>query len=476
MCQKRLLESAGQAARAPHILLLQHSPAQIPRRRQLPSGLTRCAVHGHSARVTLSAGQRLRTRRDPLPPILEPRPAHERIEAALDERLVHVWPFEDPARATLVLDARPSGCWTLHAGAGRVTFRRGRPSNPTTTVVAAAGTLIDILEGRRSGVTAWLDGELHMRGNIALALKLEGLLRGPERPINFPKPGRVRADGIDTFYLEAGRGEPVILLHGLGSTNSGMLPTLDDLARDYRVIAPDLPGFGESSKPLCAYDAPFFARWLLAFLDELGIQRAHLVGNSMGGRIALELALRAPERVDRLALLAPAVALRRLRQFVPLVRLLRPELAAVPMLTHRTFVMGVIERFFADPRRIDRAWLEAGADEFMRVFSGARGRIAFFSALREIYLDAPWGPSGFWARLEQLACPTLFIWGDRDLLVPAKFARHAARAVPHAETVVMKDAGHVPHFEHPRETHRLIRTFLTRPTVQADDGTAPLPR
>lgn len=389
----------------------------------------------------------------------------ERIEEALDYQLVHVWPFDDMEAADLVLDARPIGSWTVHARDGRVTFKVGRGRRPTTTVYADARTLIDVLEGTRSGVSAWLEGDLRMRGNIALALKLEGLLRGPNRPANFARPGRVYAHGVDTFYLEAGRGEPVVLLHGLGSTCSGMLPTLDNLSRDYRVIVPDIPGFGESSKPIRPYHAGFFARWLVALLDELGIDRAHLIGNSMGGRIAIEAALRVPERVDRVALLAPAVAMKKLRQFVPIVRTLRPEMAFVPLAARRSMVLMVTRRLFADPERIDPSWHEAAADEFLRVFSTARGRIAFFSALREIYLDAPHGPRGFWQRLESLSRPTLFIWGDADVLVPAKFARHCERAVPNAQSIVLTDCGHVPHFEHPDLTHRLIREFLLADAV-----------
>ena len=79
--------------------------------------------------------------------------ARERIEAALDYQLVHVWPFDDMRQADLVLDARPVGSWTLHARDGRVTFKAGRVRRPTTTVCADAATLIDVLEGERSGVT-----------------------------------------------------------------------------------------------------------------------------------------------------------------------------------------------------------------------------------------------------------------------------------------------------------------------------------
>jgi pimeloyl-ACP methyl ester carboxylesterase len=106
------------------------------------------------------------------------------------------------------------------------------------------------------------------------------------------------------------------------------------------------------------------------------------------------------------------------------------------------------------------AWYEAAADEFLRVFSSVRGRIAFFSAARQIYLEEPHGDDGFWDRLPALSRPTLFVWGERDWVVPAKFARHVHAALPRAGSVVLKDCGHVPQFELPGETHRLVRAFL----------------
>jgi pimeloyl-ACP methyl ester carboxylesterase len=291
-------------------------------------------------------------------------------------------------------------------------------------------------------------------------MKLEGLLDDARRPRHFPRPRRVEAHGVSTFYLEAGKGPPVVLLHGLGATNASMLPTMRDLARDHHVIAPDLPGFGESSKPVRPYHAGFFARWLVALLDRLGIERAHLVGNSMGGRIAIEAGLRAPERVQRLALLAPAVAFRKLRHFVPLVRLLRPELGAVPIFFPRATVLSTLRLLFADCKRLPAAWYEAAADEFLRIAATPRGRICLFSAARQIYLDDPWGERGFWPRLARLERPALFVWGDRDLLVPVKFCRHVSRALPNAECVILPDCGHVPQFEHPQRTHALVRRFF----------------
>jgi pimeloyl-ACP methyl ester carboxylesterase len=239
-----------------------------------------------------------------------------------------------------------------------------------------------------------------------------------------------------------------------------MLPTLWDLARDHRVIAPDLPGFGESQKPLRSYHSAFFARWLRAFLGALDIKRADLVGNSMGGRVAIELALRAPRRVDRLVLLAPSPAFIKNREFVRLVRLLRPELALIPIwLPHRRVVQG-IKSMFSRPDRLPDPWYEAAADEFLRVFRSPRGRIAFFSAARQIYLEEPYGEAGFWDRLPTLSRPALFVWGQRDRLVPAKFARHVERAVPAAEMITLEDCGHVPQYELPQRTHELVRGFL----------------
>jgi pimeloyl-ACP methyl ester carboxylesterase len=99
-------------------------------------------------------------------------------------------------------------------------------------------------------------------------------------------------------------------------------------------------------------------------------------------------------------------------------------------------------------------------DEFLRVFATVRGRIAFFSAARQLYLDQPHGAGGFWERLPDLSRPALFLWGDADRLVPARFASHVAAAVPHARSVILQDCGHVPQFEHPERTHRLARDFL----------------
>jgi pimeloyl-ACP methyl ester carboxylesterase len=107
----------------------------------------------------------------------------------------------------------------------------------------------------------------------------------------------------------------------------------------------------------------------------------------------------------------------------------------------------------------------AGVDEFMRSYTNARGRAAFYAAARAIYLEEPHGREGFWTRLRTLAPASLFIWGRQDQLVPIAFARHVERTLPAARHVEL-DCGHVPQLERPRETHAAIRNFLAGPGEQ----------
>jgi len=143
-------------------------------------------------------------------------------------------------------------------------------------------------------------------------------------------------------------------------------------------------------------------------------------------------------------------------------RFLAAELAALPMVAPRALVMRVLRGMFADPGRLRDAWYDAAVDEFGRVFSTPRGRMAFFSAARQIYLEEAHGEGGFWERLPALAPPALFLWGERDQLVPCAFARHVTAALPGVRSIVLADCGHVPQFELPEETHRLTREFLRR--------------
>jgi pimeloyl-ACP methyl ester carboxylesterase len=203
------------------------------------------------------------------------------------------------------------------------------------------------------------------------------------------------------------------------------------------------------------YDAPFFASAMTALLDALGLERADIVGNSMGGRVALEIGLSAPDRVRRLALLAPSLAWLRSRPWAPYLKLVAPQLGLIQP-APRAIVEGIVRRVVPGS---EEEWTAAGIDEFLRSYLTPRGRAAFYGAARNIYLEEPYGPNGFWTRLPGLAPESLFVWGRRDPLVPIRFARHVREALPHAAHLELR-CGHVPQLERPKETHEAILRFL----------------
>lgn len=391
----------------------------------------------------------------------------------LRERLRGVYsPLLADTTASILFTAGGMANWTVEIENGRMAARRGGPPHPTTTVRAPLPVLEDVVSGAVSGVQAFLDGQLTVRGNLALALQLDGLFPGtdPQDQRTFTRV--VRAGGIETFYLEAGPVDapPVVLVHGLSATNASMLPLIPALSKDFHVLAPDLPGHGGTEATGAAHAARYLGDWLLAFLRETCDQPAVLVGNSLGGRTSLEAGLNSPYEVRGLVLLCPAVAFRKLRQLVPFVRIVPDELAALPVRVPRRMAMRGLRNLFADPSRLPQAWYEAAIDEFVRVVSMRANRLATFSALRHIYLDEPFGETGFWDRLPQLKPPALFIWGDKDVLVPSGFARWVSEALPEATCMVLPDCGHVPQFEYPDLTARLTRDFIASLTEDRATG------
>ena len=381
----------------------------------------------------------------------------------LQERLVGMYsPLLADTTATIMFTAGGMANWTVAIERGLMSARRGGPAYPTTTVRAKLPVLDDVVSGKRSGIEAFLARDLTVRGNLALALQLDGLFPGDPGDDSRTYTRSVNADGIETFYLESGpvSAPPVVLVHGLGATNASMLPLIPALSRDYHVLVPDLPGHGGTQATGDAHRAAYLGNWLLAFLRQTCERPAVLVGNSLGGRTALQAALDSPYDVRGLVLLCPAVAFRRLRQLVPVVRLVRDEVAVLPIRFPRGMATRGLRKLFADPSRLPEPWCDAAIDEFLRVLAIRANRLAVFSALRHVYLDEPFGDGGFWDRLPTLRPPALFLWGDADVLVPSGFSRFVEQALPQASSVVLPGCGHVPQFEHPELTARLTRDFI----------------
>jgi pimeloyl-ACP methyl ester carboxylesterase len=200
---------------------------------------------------------------------------------------------------------------------------------------------------------------------------------------------------------------------------------------------------------------------MTGLMDALDIERAHVVGNSMGGRIAIELGLTRPDRVGALGLLCPAVAWIR-RGYHPIVRVLRPELGMLPHSFRRSLVANQFWGIFHNRHVIDPEIGDLMVDEFRRIYHSAGARLAFLASARNIYLEAPYGRRGFYPRLAELEPPALFIWGDHDPLVPSAFGRHVHEWLPSAEQVTLEGCGHVPQVECPELTNQLLLDFFAR--------------
>ena len=357
------------------------------------------------------------------------------------------------ARIRLAVDGE--GEWDAVIDDGAIQLQPASDREADALLSADWATWEEIARDVRGGMVAFRERRLSVRQNLHLGV---GFLAATsaiadERRLRFESVG-TRLGKIST--LSAGEGDPVICVHGLGATKASFLPTVAALAEHYRVIAMDLPGFGDSDKPLGApYDAPYFARAIEGLLDELEIERAHLVGNSMGGRVAIELGLLQPERTGRMALLCPALAWLRSRRWrwllqapLPMLGLIQPAPRVITEPIVRNLVPGGKD-----------GWSAAGVDEFLRSYLTPRGRVAFYEAARNVYLDEPLGERGFWSRLAQMSPRTLFIWGRHDQVVPLGFRKHVERALPAARHLEL-DCGHVPQLEAPKQTHDAIRGFF----------------
>ena len=321
---------------------------------------------------------------------------------------------------------------------------------------ADAKTWDKIVSDVRGGMDAHRRGRLKVRANLHRGVGFLAATSGSIEPDRL-RFDRVKAGPHEIATVEAGSGPPLICIPGLGGTKASFLTTVSALApQGHRVIAIDLPGFGDSSKPhSAAFNAMWFSAVIGDLLDELGLEKASFAGNSMGGRIAIELGIRCPERVDKLVLLAPALAWLKERPWKWLLQMPLPRLGYLQP-SPRWAVEPIVRKLVPGG---EQGWTAAGIDEFLRAYCTPAGRYAFYECARNIYMDEPYGEEGFWTRLKKLDPEAMFVWGSQDNLVPMSFMRHVERALPRSRHLEL-DCGHVPQMERPERVHREMDEFL----------------
>ncbi|HEX4212650.1 MAG TPA: alpha/beta fold hydrolase [Candidatus Dormibacteraeota bacterium] len=275
--------------------------------------------------------------------------------------------------------------------------------------------------------------------------------------------GYLIAGGLRLHHVWGGEGEAVLFLHGLGSAGDiGWRYALPAIARKHLVLAPDMPGFGRSEKPRSGYGLGLFTASVISYLDALGIAKAAVVGVSMGGRVALELARRYPQRLSRL-ILVDALGLGFPRVLGHAVFML-PGVGETALTVSNAVLRYVPAeglrratarlRLFRYPERsLDDAYLEAIRDVTLE----RRSNSAYLATLRSL---ARRGAEDLSGELAHLPMPVRLIWGADDVLFPVEQAWRAHALTPEARLAVIEDAGHSPEIEQPDAFNSSLERFL----------------
>ncbi len=256
-------------------------------------------------------------------------------------------------------------------------------------------------------------------------------------------------------YYEKGSGSPLVLLHGMFGDFLDWEPVLEPLSAAHRVLALDLPGFGASAKPRQNYSGEFFLNALYAFLRQLQVKGATLIGNSFGGQIAMLFALRHPELVARLVLADSGGFQRYTPEEVALTeaRFTEAAIAAVTPEINRLLFAGV----FSQPSPASAHYLERQNAKLQRADYAAYA----YAVAQSIRLSLA---TYVLEQVSAIRCPVLLVWGERDYVVPLALANAALAHLAHGELKIIPGCGHAPQLECPREFLQSIQPFLAVPS------------
>ncbi len=267
--------------------------------------------------------------------------------------------------------------------------------------------------------------------------------------------------GYRRAFVRQGHGPALLLIHGIGDSSDTWQPILDELARDYTVIAPDLLGHGRSDKPRADYSVAGYANAMRDLLAILDVERATVVGHSLGGGVAMQFAYQYPERCERLVLVSTGGVGREVH---PILRVASSPLATLVLPLLRLHPMRLVGR--AVVRALDLLHTPLGRDagDFQRMFDALPDAISQRAFVRTLRAVVDWRGQHI-TMLDRCylarAIPTLLVWGTRDAVVPYEHALAAHAAMPASRLETFAGAGHFPHHFDPDRFIAVLREFLT---------------
>ncbi|MDA2992500.1 MAG: alpha/beta fold hydrolase [Actinomycetota bacterium] len=265
--------------------------------------------------------------------------------------------------------------------------------------------------------------------------------------------------GERVVYVDEGSGEVLLLLHGMAGSSQTWRSVIKPLSRRFRVIAPDLPGHGESTKPRSDYSLGAFAVLLRDLLDELGVTRATIIGHSLGGGVAMQFLYQHPDYAQRLILigsggLGPDVGLTLRLLSAPGAELIMPIIAPRQVLTAGDRVWSWLRKAGIEAPRGEEIWRSYST------FSDAPTRQAFLRTLRSVVDYRGQAVSALNRLNTKTELPIMAIWGEKDAIIPVKHAYAAQQARPDIRLEVLAGVGHFPQVERPAEVVELIEDFI----------------
>ena len=258
----------------------------------------------------------------------------------------------------------------------------------------------------------------------------------------------IQVDNYKIVYVEGGKGETVLLLHGFGGDKDNWTRFSKYLTKRYHVIAPDLPGFGESSKIWSdTYDIATQVKRLHQYAEKIGLKKFHIAGNSMGGLIAVVYAATYPDEVLSLGLLDPlGVIVREPSQLA-----LEIEKGNNPLVVESVSDYDkLLDFLFVKPPYIPGLVKSYLAE--MAVQSREFNKKVFIEANPGNQLETTIG---------EIRTKTLILWGDTDRVFPASSAPVLQKGIKNSKVIIMKDCGHVPMLERPEETAKYYLEFIS---------------